>query len=151
MQTELSRQTLKSLQTNLEILDAKLEVGDVDDRTALEISLSRSDVARAEASIGQQQREGDSAKRRLEALIGNYPALVKSPLCAAFPKSNARCQSALPSDLLLRRPDIVAAEHRIDAALKNLSASRKALLPSLRLTAGAGTSTTQALQGHPRS
>lgn len=142
MQTELSRQTLKSLETNLEILDAKLEAGDVNDRTALEISLSRSDVARAKASIAQRQRDGDGAQRRLETLIGNYPA-GKIAALSRFPAVNRAVPVGLPSNLLLRRPDIVAAEHRVDAALQNLSASRKALLPSLRLTAGGGTSTTQ--------
>ncbi|MCF6312485.1 MAG: efflux transporter outer membrane subunit [Verrucomicrobiales bacterium] len=145
MQTELSRQTLKSLETNLEILDGKLEVGDVNDRTALEISLSRSDVARAKASIAQQQRDADGAQRRLETLLGNYPS-GKITALRSFPKVTRSVPVGLPSELLLRRPDIVAAEHRIDAALKNVSASRKALLPSLRLTAGGGTSTTQAYQ-----
>lgn len=145
MQTELSRQTLKSLETNLEILDAKLEAGDVNDRTALEISLSRSDVARARASIAQRQRDGDGAKRRLETLVGSYPA-GKITALSKFPTVKRSVPVGLPSDLLLRRPDIVAAEHRVDAALKNLSASRKALLPSLRLTGSAGTSTTQAYQ-----
>ncbi len=145
MQTELSRQTLESLETNLEILDAKLEAGDVNDRTALEISLSRSDVARAKASIAQRQRDGDGFKRRLETLIGSYPA-GKITALSKFPTVKRSVPVGLPSDLLLRRPDIVAAEHRIDAALNNLSVSRKALLPSLRLTAGAGTSTTQDFQ-----
>ncbi len=142
MQTQLSRQTLKSLETNLEILDAKLEAGDVNDRTALEISLSRSDVARAKASIARRQRDGDGAQRRLETLIGVYPAGAISAL-NQFPNVKRSVPVGLPSDLLLRRPDIVAAEHRVDAALNNLSASRKALLPSLRLTAGGGTNTTQ--------
>ncbi len=145
MQTELSRQTLASLETNLEILDAKLEVGDVNDRTALEISLSRSDVARARASISQRQRDGDAAKRRLEILLGNYPA-GKITALDRFPTVKRSVPVGLPSDLLLRRPDIVAAEHRVDAALDNLSASRKALLPSLRLTGTGGTSTTQDFQ-----
>ncbi|MFK5922594.1 MAG: efflux transporter outer membrane subunit [Verrucomicrobiota bacterium] len=145
MQTELSRQTLKSLQTNLAILDAKLEAGDVNDRTALEISLSRSDVARAKGSIAQQQRDGDGAKRRLETLLGHYPA-GKIAALRRFPTVKRSVPVGLPSELLLRRPDIVAAEHRVDAALKNLSASRKALLPSLRITAGGGTSTTQSFQ-----
>jgi len=143
MQTEVSRQTLKSLKINLDILDTKLEVGDVDDRTALDISLSRSDVARTEASIALQQRDADAARRRLEALLGRYPA-GKIKALSRFPKVKRSVPTGLPSELLLRRPDIVAAERRVDSALDKLSASRKALLPSLRLTAGGGTSTTQA-------
>lgn len=142
MQTELSRQTLSSLETNLNILDAKLEAGDVNDRTALEISLSRSDVARSKASIAQQQRDGDGAKRRLETLLGHYP-VGKITALRRFPAIKRSVPVGLPSELLLRRPDIVAAERRVDAAIKNLSASRKALLPSFRITGSGGTSTTQ--------
>ncbi|MEM7517577.1 MAG: TolC family protein, partial [Planctomycetota bacterium] len=43
---------------------------------------------------------------------------------------------------LLRRPDLLAAEANVDAALKELAASRKALLPAIRITGSGGTATT---------
>lgn len=62
-QADLSRENLKSLQTNLDILDRKLEAGDADDRTPLDISLSRADVARARSAISQQEQQADAARR----------------------------------------------------------------------------------------
>jgi len=50
--------------------------------------------------------------------------------------------AGLPTELLLRRPDLLAAEARVDAAMKDLSASRKALLPALRITGDGGTAST---------
>jgi NodT family efflux transporter outer membrane factor (OMF) lipoprotein len=141
-QVTLSERNLASLRTNLDILDDKLEAGDADDRTALEISLSRADVARSEATIAQQGRQADAARRQLETLLGRYPSGTVSGI-KDFPKLGRSVPAGLPSELLLRRPDIIAAERRIDAELNEIAASRKELLPSVRLTAGSGTSTTQ--------
>ena len=140
-QAEVSRQTLKSLRTNLEILDAKLEVGDVDDRTALEITLSRADVLRSEANLAASQRQADAFKRIVESLLGRYPQGAIQGL-TDFPSLKREVSAGLPSELLLRRPDIVAAEQRVLAATEDAQASWKALLPSFTINAGTGTSTT---------
>jgi multidrug efflux system outer membrane protein len=137
----ISEANLKSLTANLDILDRKLEAGGADDRTALDISLSRADVARARATISQQQREADAARRVLETLIGEYPA-GKLKALSELPTPKRRVPAGLPSELLLRRPDLIAAERRVDARDHDAAAARKALLPAVRLTAGAGTSTT---------
>jgi outer membrane protein, multidrug efflux system len=140
-QADVSRQSLKSLQTNLEILDAKLEAGDVDDRTALEITLSRSDVLRAEANLAASQRQADAFRRVVESLLGRYPEGSIQGL-TDFPSLRREVSVGLPSELLLRRPDIVAAEQRVIAATEDVQASWKALLPSFTINAGTGTSTT---------
>ena len=140
-QAKVSRDALKSLQTNLAILDAKLEAGDVDDRTALEITLSRADVLRAEATLAANERQADALKRVLEALLGRYPDATISSL-QTFPQVRREVAAGLPSELLLRRPDIVAAEERVIAAAYNVRATWKALLPSATINGGAGTSTT---------
>ncbi|MCB1230977.1 MAG: TolC family protein [Verrucomicrobiae bacterium] len=142
LQIILSRENLESLETNLKILDRKLEAGDADDRTALEISLSRADIARAKATIAQQQREADASRRLLETLMGDYPEGTLDGL-DDLPTVQREIPVGLPSDLLLRRPDLVAAELRVDARLEEIAAARKALLPAFRITGGAGTSTTQ--------
>jgi len=141
-QISLSENNLASLRTNLDILDRKLEAGDADDSTALEISLSRADVARSEATIAQQGRQADAARRLLETLLGRYPSGTVSGI-KDFPRLGRSVPAGLPSELLLRRPDIIAAEFRIDAELNEIAATRKELLPSVRLTSGTGTSTTQ--------
>ena len=140
-QIELSRRTLASLRTNLKILDDKLEAGDVADRAALEISLSRADIARAESAILSFQSQVDGSKRTLETLLGRYPSGTIEAL-SGLPRITRDVPAGLPSELLLRRPDLLAAEATVDAAMKELSASRKALLPALSITGSAGTAST---------
>ncbi len=137
----LSRGNLRSLETNLDILDSKLEVGGGDDRTALEISLSRADIARARSNILIEERNIDGNRRSLEILLGRYPKGTIDTL-SELPRMGRKIPAGLPSELLLRRPDMIAAEYQVDAKLKALAASRKALLPAIRLTGRTGTSNT---------
>lgn len=141
LQVGLNERNLRSLETNLDILDSKLEAGDAEDRTALDISLSRADIARSRSTILAEQRQADAARRTLETLLGRYPRGTVEAL-SSLPSLPRKVPAGLPSELLLRRPDLVEAELRVDARLKELSASRKALLPAIRITGGAGTSST---------
>jgi len=140
-QVELSRRTLASLRTNLKILDNKLEAGDVAERAALEISLSRADIARTESAILNFQRRVDGSKRSLETLLGRYPVGMIEAL-PGLPRITREVPAGLPSELLLRRPDLLAAEATVDAATRELSASRKALLPAISINGDAGTAST---------
>ena len=49
----------------------------------------------------------------------------------------------LPAEVLLRRPDIIAAEHRLLGADANISAARAAFFPSIRLTGNIGSVSTE--------
>ncbi len=144
-QIELARRNLESLETVLEILDAKLEGGDADDRTALEISLARADVARAESTIIAEQRQTDLSRRLLETLLGRYPLGVLEGL-GELPDPGRKVPAGMPSDLLMRRPDILQAEMTVNSALYGVAATRKQLLPSLRLTGDLGTTSRNPLK-----
>jgi NodT family efflux transporter outer membrane factor (OMF) lipoprotein len=109
---------------------------------ALDVRTARSTVAQAEASIAARRQITGETARRLETLVGRYPsAELGAP--AEIPTLDVIVPEGNPALLLSRRPDIAGAEARIAAAGLRAEQARLAMLPSLRLTASASTSTTE--------
>ncbi len=139
-QVRLSEENVKTRSTHLQIVERTLERGLDSDRAALDVSLSRADLARAEETLASRKRFSDDARRTLELLLGAYPA-GKEPGLSSLPELKRNVPAGLPSEMLLRRPDIRAAERRLESSLREESAAKKAFLPSFNLTGGTGLST----------
>ena len=106
---------------------------------ALDVRTARSAVASAEAAIAARRQASGEAGRRLETLLGRYPAAeIAAP--ADIPVLGPLEPEGNPALLLSRRPDIAAYEAAIEAAGLRAEAARLAMLPSLGLTASASTS-----------
>jgi len=102
------------------------------------------DVATADVSLGGYRdalRQLDLAQeqslRALEVLLGRYPsAELRAPMkLIALP---GPVPAGLPSELLERRPDVIAAERRVAAAFDRIEEARTAMLPTISLTTGLG-------------
>jgi NodT family efflux transporter outer membrane factor (OMF) lipoprotein len=139
-QVRLAEDNVKTRRVHLGIVERQLDRGLDADRAALDVSLSRSDLARAEATLATRKRFADDARRSLELLLGAYPAGRQASL-GALPGLSRSVPAGLPSELLLRRPDLRAAERRLEASLRDESNAKKALLPSFNLTGSYGLST----------
>lgn len=105
-----------------------------------QLRLAQSDLATSKATLKRWQAERERAMRQLELLAGRYPRGT-DPKAAGLPKAPPRPPVGLPSELLLRRPDILAAERRFAAAGKRRKAARLEKFPSFALTGSRGTST----------
>lgn len=101
-----------------------------------------SEVSLAEASLATYRdaaRNLDLAFRQsvqaIETLVGRYPAaeLAVPPALPALP---GPVPAGLPSELLERRPDVLAAERQVAAAFYRVQEAKAARLPSISLTAG---------------
>jgi multidrug efflux system outer membrane protein len=97
------------------------------------------DVAEAAAALDLAQSELSSlrslfsaAQRNLEVVLGRYPAAAID-ISQEFSPLPPPVQANLPSSLLERRPDVVAAERLVLAAFRNLEAARLARLPTFSL------------------
>jgi len=103
-----------------------------------ELAAQRAAVANFELAVPQLQQQEAEARGALALLVGRAPegftvsgegldALAEPPLAAG-----------VPSELLRRRPDLIASESNLQAAHADLIAARAALFPSLDLTASGG-------------
>ncbi len=100
-----------------------------------------SDLETARDSLAQAQAGARAARRALEVLLGRYPA-DRLDLVDELPETPAAPPAGLPSELLERRPDVIAAERRVAASFAGLDQAKAAQLPLVSLTAsGGGTST----------
>jgi outer membrane protein TolC len=100
------------------------------------------DVFVARASVGTyrdvlQQIEfaRTQAVRALELLMGRYPAGAVD-VAPQLPGQPEAVPAGLPSELLERRPDVIAAERRVAAAFNRVQEAKAARLPTISLTSG---------------
>lgn len=104
---------------------------------------SRGNVVQAEAQLNStraQTLDLELARAQLEhslaVLIGKPPAEFGLPVVAAWNATLPAVAPTLPSELLLRRPDIAAAERKMAAANAQIGVAHAAYLPSVRLFGG---------------
>lgn len=133
-QLQLAKNTAQNYRDNTAALEARFNRGLVE---GLDLRRIRTQSAGADADVQRRHRILDQATRRLEVLLGRYPA-AQLPAADVLPALPACIPVGLPSDLIQRRPDLVAAERRLAASDQAWSASRKDLLPAIRLTSSGG-------------
>jgi multidrug efflux system outer membrane protein len=131
----LAESTLKAQQQTLERIQQSSAAGiasDLDVRQAqTQVEAARADVARSAGYVEQDRHE-------LELLAGTAlrPDLLPANLGDVQPLEGI--QANLPSEVLLRRPDVLAAEYQLKAANANIGAARAAYFPRISLTAAVG-------------
>jgi NodT family efflux transporter outer membrane factor (OMF) lipoprotein len=106
--------------------DSDLDVVDV--RAKLETA--QGDVERVRESYGE-------VRRALEVVLGRYPA-AEIEIAAIYPALPPLAGTSVPSSLLERRPDLIAAEREVIAAFRRQEAAQLALLPSFSLSLTGG-------------
>jgi NodT family efflux transporter outer membrane factor (OMF) lipoprotein len=136
-QLELAQRTVESWRAAHEQVRQRYERGL---RSPLDVRLSLSNLANAEALVAVRQRQQDAAIRQLEILMGRYPGRAM-PLPDALPRTPAAIPTGLPAELVARRPDLVAAERRLAAADERFVVAKRSLYPRLFLTGSGGTAT----------
>ncbi len=111
-----------------------------DGGSAAQVRLTEAEAANGAAILAQRQQERQRVLRQLELLMGRYPS-GKLAVSASLPPFPGSTPAGLPSELLLRRPDILAAERELAASGKRVTERKLARFPSLSLTGSAGTTT----------
>lgn len=134
IQAGIARETVEILEETLRIVNVKHENGMA---SAQDVSLARSDLATARERLTTVEGSQRDAVRALEALLGRYPG-ADLEVRESLPDVPPAPPVGLPSELLERRPDIVAAERRVAAAFNATNQARAARLPTIGLTGSVG-------------
>ncbi len=98
----------------------------------------------AKVALAQTLRQKALDENALTLLVGQpLPTDLPAPLTLAQQQGVSDLPAGLPSDLLTRRPDVLAAEQQLLSANANIGAARAAFFPRISLTANAGTASTE--------
>ncbi|GAA4413004.1 AdeC/AdeK/OprM family multidrug efflux complex outer membrane factor [Quisquiliibacterium transsilvanicum] len=136
-QLALLDRTLQAREDSLRLIRLRYDGGAASE---LEVRQAEGLVESARADRADAQRDRLQARNALELLVGqpvDDASLGVKPLAAvALPQAPA---AGLPSALLERRPDILAAEERLRGASASIGAARAAFFPRITLTGAVGT------------
>lgn len=120
---------------NLRLIEARVREGDTTD---LDLARAETELESARAELHALHREQSAFRNALAALAGKTPARFELPSGGLGPPP--AIPNGLPSELLSRRPDIHAADRRMDAAAARIGATRASYLPRVNLVGVAGLS-----------
>jgi multidrug efflux system outer membrane protein len=104
----------------------------------LELAQQRGLVAGQRRSLAALRQQAEDAQTAVALLLGQAAGVAIAATSLATLQQPA-VGAGLPSELLVRRPDVARAEARLASADADVSAARAAMLPSLMLTGSAGT------------
>ena len=137
---QLAQETLRSQQATYELTQRSHALGG-SSGLALAQAQTTVESARGDAAVYESQILQD--RNALRLLVGSD--IPEELLPGANLQSAAalvQVPAELPSSLLQRRPDVLAAEHTLKSANIDIGAARAAFFPSISLTAGAGSAST---------
>jgi multidrug efflux system outer membrane protein len=136
-QLRIARENLRSLEQSRSLTQAQFRIG-----TASELEARQADTdyqaARNDIAVLQTQVARD--RNALELLVGApVPDALLPPGLPPTGATIAELPAGISSSVLLRRPDVLRAEHVLIAEHANIGAARAALFPTISLTAILGT------------
>lgn len=143
-QLRISRETLKAFEQSLELTRAQFRIGVASELEARQAETNyqaaRNDIAALQTQVARDQNA-------LNLLVGaTVPADQLPTELGNAPVTRDALPGNLSSEVLLRRPDVLQAEHQLIAENANIGAARAAFFPRISLTATIGTIST-ALSG----
>jgi multidrug efflux system outer membrane protein len=137
--TQLAAATVKTRAETRELTSRRREVGVSSD---LDFTLADGAYQAALAERANLERQQAAAENLLDLLLGQAVAGMKDlPSGRSLSEQGIASDliAGLPADVLLQRPDVLAAEQKLIAANANIGAARAAFFPRITLTGSIGT------------
>jgi len=137
----LTEQTLASRENSLGLISQRRTAGAA---TALDYQEALGLVEQARAELESNARQKQQALNALVLLLGTADAAQHVPQVPQDkPMLIQDIAPGTPSELIERRPDILAAEHRLKARNADIGAARAAFFPRISLTGSFGTASAE--------
>ncbi|MGH8072709.1 MAG: efflux transporter outer membrane subunit [Lysobacter sp.] len=140
----IAQATFASQEASFKLTEQRHDLGAV---SGLDVSQARTVVETARSDVARFEGQVAQDRNALALLVGGPvdPSLLPDAFTPEV-SGLARLPAGLPSEVLLRRPDVLAAEYRLRAANADIGAARAAFFPSISLTGSVG-STSDDLSG----
>lgn len=132
----LAQSAMETRAQTRELVDRRRQAGLAGDLDYLQADAA---FEGARAEVSALMRQQSAARNYLRALVGTEPRDLPAGKALAEQGIALDQQADLPSQVLVRRPDVLVAEQRLLAANANIGAARAAFFPRIALTASAGT------------
>lgn len=138
---QLARDTLHSREQSLALMQRQHTIGA---SSGLELVQNQTTVDTARGDVASYTAQVERDRNALQLLVGGSvpQALLPTASTLTDPQTAAALlpvPAPLPSSVLLRRPDVQAAERNLQAMNANIGAARAAMFPTISLTASVGT------------
>ncbi|ATA18257.1 multidrug efflux system outer membrane protein [Gibbsiella quercinecans] len=133
----LSQQTMASAADTLRITQRQLGVGTA---SAADVSEAETTYQQARASVASDKTLVAQDINALNLLVGETVPenLLPGPIENLAPQAIALVPAGVSSTVLLRRPDVIEAEHNLKSENADIGAARANFFPTISLTASAG-------------
>jgi outer membrane protein, multidrug efflux system len=137
----ITQQTFSTRQASYKLAKLRFDSGVASE---LDLRSAESLLEVANTALAQQTRQRALSENALTLLVGQGGGTEMASKDLSFAKTTLQdVPAGLPSDLLVRRPDIRQAEQQLIAANANIGAARAAFFPRISLTATAGTASSR--------
>jgi len=140
-QLRIAQATLATYEDSLRLTEARRELGGA---SALELSQTRTLVETARTDVARFAGQVAQDRNALVLLAGGPVDATLLPKAEVTEVASVRpLPAGMPGDVLLRRPDVMAAEHVLLSANANIGAARAAFFPSISLTGSIGSASSE--------
>ena len=136
----LAKTTLEAQQSGYDLIKRRRDLGLVPD---VDLFRAQTQVDTARGNVALYTQKAALDRNALNLLVGSPEPdeLLPASLAGVIPPGEVA--PGIPSDVLLRRPDVLQAESQLKAANADIGAARATLFPRISLTAAFGTASAE--------
>jgi multidrug efflux system outer membrane protein len=127
----IAQRTVQSRDTSIRIISERYSQGYVSEIDKLQSEIQKDEAA---AVVPQLKQQITLTENAIKTLMAQGPGPLQRGLSLIDQVMEPEIPAGLPSQLLLRRPDIIAAERSLEAQFNRIGVARANMYPSFTLT-----------------